>query len=125
MADILKKQTENSSRGPRQRSLSPRTSDGLIILTLLAIAGLSAFSLLNLAGPFGQVLHGVLVSLFGWGGWIFPTYLFVVAALKLQRSERLRPTVVGLTIVSLAILGLLDAPLSLDPIIRAPLGGDG
>ena len=125
MSDTPKRQASNGTRHTALQSISPRTTSGLIILTLLAIAGMSAFSLLNLGGPFGRIFNRTLEGLFGWGVWIFPLYLFLVAALKLQPVARLRTTILGLTIVSLSLLALLDLPFPLDSASRSPLSGEG
>lgn len=94
------------------RSFSSGTAAGLFVLSLLVGAGLSAFALLGLAGPFGRWFSGALVALFGSGPWLFPLYLLVVAALKLQRLPRRGVIIIGLSFFILSALALLDILLS-------------
>lgn len=126
MPEVSKKQLVNGQkRREKLPPLSAHTTDGLIIVLLLAIAGVAALSLLNLAGPFGRTLSGFIKSLAGWGAWLVPIYIFLLAALKLQAISRRRVVALGLTLIALSLLGLLDLPLSPETTMRSPLDGAG
>jgi S-DNA-T family DNA segregation ATPase FtsK/SpoIIIE len=110
----------------QQRRVSPGTAAGIVVVVLLAVAGVSVFSLLDLAGPFGRLWQPVLATFFGSGAWLFPILLTVLAGLRVQRTRRRRPVAIGVTVAVLATLALLD--LSLVPLDGAPgqsVGGAG
>lgn len=93
----------------RTHSISPDTLEGLIILLLLVVAGISIFALLNLAGPFGDFWRGVLVALFGSVAWIFPVYIIFLAAIRLVKPPRQGVLVLGISLLTLVVAGLTDS----------------
>lgn len=93
----------------RTHSISPDTLEGIVILFLLVIAGISVFSLLDLAGPFGVFWDGVLVAFFGEIAWMFPLFIILLAAIRLVRPPRQGVLVFGLSLLLLVIAGLIDS----------------
>lgn len=93
----------------RTHSISPDTLEGLVILFLLVLAGISVFALLNLAGPFGQFWKGVLEALFGSVTWAFPLYVIFLAAIRLVHPPRHGVLLIGVTLLLLVFAALVDS----------------
>jgi S-DNA-T family DNA segregation ATPase FtsK/SpoIIIE len=99
----------------------------LVVLLLLAFAGVSIFSILHLAGPFGSFWLGVLKNLFGWGIWLFPTFLIFLATIRM-RPPVSRPAgvvIFGLLLAILSLSSLFDTLIPLDFDLRRQLVGEG
>lgn len=97
----------------RTHSISPDTLEGLVILLLLVVAGISVFSLLKLAGPFGVFWAGILVAFLGEVAWLFPLYIIMLAAIRLVHPPREGVLVVGISLLVLVIAGLVDSLMGL------------
>ncbi|MFH1427696.1 MAG: DNA translocase FtsK 4TM domain-containing protein [Patescibacteria group bacterium] len=59
-------------------NLNPDTKKGIFIVFILAFGALSALSLFDLAGTFGNYLARGLELVFGWGKWVFPMMLLAL-----------------------------------------------
>jgi len=107
--------------------LSEDTTSGLVVLLLLALAGVSIFSILGLAGPFGVFWLSALKNLFGWGVWLFPIFLIVLAALRIRPPEERSSGVVifGVLLSVLSLSSLIDSMIPLDATLRQQLVGEG
>lgn len=109
----------------RGRHFSPGTGGGLIVIGLLVLAGVSALSLLELAGPFGRFLNQILEILFGWGAWLAPLYLLLIAAMRLQKTPRRGIITLGASFFVLSALALLDLFIPLEAAKGLSIGGAG
>jgi S-DNA-T family DNA segregation ATPase FtsK/SpoIIIE len=92
----------------RTHSISPDTLQGLVVLFLLVVAGVSVFALLDLAGPFGIFWKDVLKVLFGSVAWAFPLYIIFLAAVRLVRPPRYGVLIIGITLLLLVFSALVD-----------------
>lgn len=93
----------------RTHSISPDTLEGLVVLFLLVLAGISVFSLLNLAGPFGEFWKNTLEALLGSVSWLFPIYIIFLAAVRLVHPPRQGVLVIGTSLLFLVIAALADS----------------
>src|SRR3989339_853060 len=57
--------------------LDPDTRKGIFIVFILALGGISALSLFDLAGTIGIYIKTGLILGFGWGRWIIPVLLLI------------------------------------------------
>ncbi|KKU48776.1 hypothetical protein A3H10_00070 [Candidatus Uhrbacteria bacterium RIFCSPLOWO2_12_FULL_46_10] len=125
MSNGVKKQDHGGSVRARGRHFSPGTAEGLIVIGLLVLAGVSALSLLELAGPFGRFLNQALEIMFGWGAWLAPLYFLVIAAMRLQKTPRRGIITLGFSFFVLSALALLDLFVPLDATKGLSVGGAG
>lgn len=112
--------------GRSSAGLSPETRESLIILLILALAGLSIFSLLDFGGPFGLFWKDILVAFFGWGTWYFPLLLIVIVTLKVRGHARAPLVLSGLILFvlsTLALAGLKASTSSQIPNAPPVIGG--
>src|SRR3990167_4359097 len=101
MPNGYKKQNNGASLRLRTRLFSPHTAEGLVTISLLVLAGASALSLAGLGGPFGRFFDQVINILFGWGEWLLPFYLLMIAAMRLQKTPRRGAIIAGLSFFAL------------------------
>lgn len=73
--------------------LNAETRRGVTVVFLLALGGISALAVFNLAGTMGRVLDAGLTAFFGWDRLIFPLALALFAVVL--SSARLRVGVTG------------------------------
>ena len=125
MPNGSKKQDNDGPVRARGRHFSPGTAEGLVVIGLLALAGVSALSLLELAGPFGRFLNTVLEIMFGWGAWLAPFYLLAIAAMRLQKTPRRGIITLGLSFFVLSTLAITDLFIPLEAAKGLSVGGAG
>lgn len=93
----------------KTHNISPDTIEGLAVLFFLLLAGLSIFSLIDLAGKFGVFWKGMLVALFGGVAWLLPAYIVALGIMRLIRPPRQGVLVTGLSLLVLVISALADS----------------
>ncbi len=110
-----KKKTERSKREELKDKLDLplETKHSVIAVLLFALAFIIILAFFNIAGNVGQGLSWVLRNLFGWGRFLIP-FILILIAIKgiycLRKVYSLTIVAVGLfTLSFLGILGLLGA----------------
>lgn len=67
-------------------NLAPETKRGIAVVVFVVLSGISALSLINLAGSFGTTISVALASIFGVMAYIVPI-LLVLVAISLYQQE--------------------------------------
>jgi len=101
--------------------LSPETKKGIAIVILFVMAFLAIFSIFNLAGAVGLYIKQGLNLALGWGAYLFPVILIILAYFLLRPEKyQVKPSnYLGLIIFIFSYLGVLqlikgfDQPLGL------------
>ncbi len=105
------------NRGKRGREaageprLHPETKLSVLAIAFLGISAILLLGSFGYAGPAGKFTFDVLFTLLGWGYYLIPVTLVLVAANFLTKSERPKfvgMTFLGATLFVLAGLGTLD-----------------
>ncbi len=114
---MARKRNQNSYDLPNfkrpQLNLKRDTRKGVAVVVFVVLAILFSLSLLNLAGPLGEVMTKVLKLVFGWVRYVVPLiFLAVAAALFRQPAEEESSKVsthayVGAVFLTLTLTGLL------------------
>lgn len=91
-------------------ALSPETKRGIIIVLLFVAAALIIFSLFNLAGALGTYIKQGVGSVFGWGTYLVPLILVLLAYFLLRPEKyEIKPSnYLGLIIFIFSHLGILQ-----------------
>lgn len=94
---------------PRHR-LHADTKRSILGIVFLGLALIFILAWLGVAGPVGASMYGVLLQLFGYGYFILPATMLLVAGIFLMSHTQKYPalTFVGAGLVMLASLGLAD-----------------
>lgn len=81
-----RKQKKRSStyRSHHLEPLEPHTKRGILVVIFFAFGFISILSFFDLAGGLGRFIETVLVVFFGWGKFLFPIVLLVLAYLYLN-----------------------------------------
>ena len=89
--------------------LHPDTKKSIWAIASLGIAALLTLAGFEKAGPLGSWIHGVLEALVGWGYFVVPATLAVVAGVLLfsERKKIIGTTFLGATALVLSILGIV------------------
>ncbi|MCW1930596.1 MAG: DNA translocase FtsK [Candidatus Kerfeldbacteria bacterium] len=107
--------------------VSTSTQRGLIILALLVAAAVVTLSFMNLAGSFGHGIDTLCGWLFGWGRFVFPFVLAVIAYMMFfPERYPIRPiNTFGLVVFTLSTLGLLHTVYDAPELMAIASGGQG
>ncbi|HYC79978.1 MAG TPA: DNA translocase FtsK 4TM domain-containing protein, partial [Candidatus Binatia bacterium] len=106
---------ENGFRRP-QLNLKKDTQRGVAVVVFVVLTILSALSLLDIAGPFGEITNRVTRLTFGWMAYGVPFIFLMVAAALLKQEE---PEDVGTNTVSThAYVGAVFLTLSLTGLLH-------
>ncbi|MDP3956684.1 MAG: hypothetical protein Q8P97_01680, partial [bacterium] len=91
-------------------ALHPDTKKTIAALLAVGLAIILLLSSFNKAGPAGSFLYKIFGELFGWGYYLLPLTLFIVAGVLLmtERQKVMGVTVVGAFALILSGLGLID-----------------
>lgn len=91
-------------------SLHPDTKKSIWAVALLGAALLLSLAGFRKAGPAGEFLFSVLEMFFGWGYFVLPASLTIVAIVFLTsgRERIVGITLLGAGLIVLSILGLID-----------------
>lgn len=124
-----KKKTTASKKSPARgrknskSSFPSREAGGVLLMGLAVFVGLSLFSWQeptpgilgigeelgeNLAGPAGAVAAGALLGLLGWGAWVLPPLLLLIATRLFKKAPA--PLGAG-PVIGIPLLIVLSAPL--------------
>lgn len=107
--------------------LNPETRQGVTVVVLFALAGLSALALLGVAGAFGAAIGSALGALVGWARFAVP-FVFLAFAIVLLQPNRfpVRPSnLLGFALVVVSVTGLMHLVVSPDETFTAALDGRG
>lgn len=101
---LLKKEKPEIERKPL---VSPETKNSIWAIAAFALAVLSVLSFAGLGGRAGSLFTDLSHALFGWGFFIIPVafLLLAVSFLKSYTRESSLPSVLGISVFVLAILG--------------------
>lgn len=90
--------------------LHPETKKSVWAVVFLGIGIILLLAKFNNAGPLGTFIYNFLEGLFGWGYYLLPLILFVVAGVFLTSARRkiYKITFFGAVLFVLAGLGLID-----------------
>jgi S-DNA-T family DNA segregation ATPase FtsK/SpoIIIE len=105
-----KKNRGNGGAGESVSRLHPETMKSIWAIASLGVAALLVLAGVEKAGPLGAWIHAMLVALVGWGYFVIPGTLAVVALVLLFSSERKRiigTTFLGAVVLVLSILGII------------------
>ncbi|MBU1037092.1 DNA translocase FtsK [Patescibacteria group bacterium] len=108
-------------------SIAPETKKGVFIISLLVIAVLSILSIFNLAGNLGVYLKQILGFIFGWGLYLFPIILTVLALILLN-PQKYQPKLInyfGLFLSLISFCGLLQLIITFNNIASEFTPGKG
>ncbi len=94
---------------PRRR-LHPDTRRSIWAISLLGVAVLLTLAGFHQAGPAGEMLFEILTTLLGWGYFVLPVSLFLLAGLFVFSERRPVPGIalLGAVLLVLSVLGLID-----------------
>ena len=94
----------------KESSVSAEVKMSIIITALLVGACLSILSFFDLAGPFGKYSGNLLETLFGWGAYVFPVLLIIIALMLLKgvRYEFNKWQIIGVIVLFIALLGIMQ-----------------
>lgn len=115
--EIDEEDEEEETRGRKPKkdkegwfSLHPDTKKTVFALLSVGIAVILLLSSFEKAGPAGEFLYKVFGQLFGWGYYLLPLTLIIVAGVLLitDRQKVMAVTVVGAFALVLSGLGLID-----------------
>lgn len=109
MARDVKNNQKFRERPPRL-DLHPDTKKGVWALLFFGVAVILGLSIVDLAGPAGNLLSGLMQSLFGWGHYAVPLILLGAAAVFFSsaRKHLYFTTLLGSLILIAALLGLFE-----------------
>jgi S-DNA-T family DNA segregation ATPase FtsK/SpoIIIE len=126
-APVRKRSRSRSIPIEEPQRLNPETRQGVTVVVLFALAGLTALGLLGVAGSFGAAIRTALGVLFGWARFAIPFILivFAVAYLQPQRFSVRGSTVLGSALTLIAATGLLHLTVAQEGSIDAALLGQG
>jgi S-DNA-T family DNA segregation ATPase FtsK/SpoIIIE len=99
---------------PREREekerLNPETKRSIWAVAFVGIALVLVLAHLHRAGPVGEWIFGVLLTLFGWGYAVLPASLFIVAGVFLfsKRQQLVGIALLGAALAILSVLGLIE-----------------
>ncbi|MEK7212114.1 MAG: DNA translocase FtsK [Patescibacteria group bacterium] len=90
--------------------LHPQTKKSVWAIVFVGLAVLFILAGLHAAGPAGNFLYAVLDRLLGWGYFVLPLSLIVVAGVFLisERQRMVSMTLLGAVGLVLSVLGLID-----------------
>lgn len=122
---------ETSTRRPRRGARSdsaavhPETRRWIGITLLLAVAGISILSLVQLAGPAGVFINATLVKLFGQTRIMFPALLLILAYYQITDRRISGLLQVGLILFLFSFTGFIHLFVPLDDAVAAIGRGTG
>ncbi|MFA5318732.1 MAG: DNA translocase FtsK 4TM domain-containing protein, partial [Patescibacteria group bacterium] len=107
--------------------LSPEIKKSILVISLIAVGGISLLSLFGLAGILGDYIEQGLALLFGWGRWLFPLFLLAAGFLLYHEDKKWIHgyTYVGLFFFVLSFQSLLHIFYRANPDMAASLGKGG
>lgn len=106
-----KNRSKRGREAVEEPRLHPETKLSVLAITFLGISAILLLGSFGYAGPAGKFTFDILFALLGWGYYLIPTTLTLVAANFLTKSERPKfvgMTFLGATLFVLAGLGTLD-----------------
>ena len=113
-SSVAKREKENLKEAKKSSErffdLHPDTKKSILAVLFLGLALILFLSGFEKAGPAGHYLYKSLGYLFGWGYFIFPVILLLIAFIFLSSSRQnlVGVTFLGGTFLILAALGLID-----------------
>ncbi len=89
--------------------INSETKKGVKVVLLIAFALICFLSLIETAGDFGKFLDNSLILIFGFGKWIIP-FLLIILAYLLSSSKHVfnKTNYLGLLLLILSFSGLLQ-----------------
>lgn len=101
---------EQDGRDPKSHRLHPETKKSIWALAFFALALLFALAGLGRAGPAGGLLANTFGLLLGWGYFILPLTLFVIAAIFLftERQKVVGLALLGASLFVFSLLGFIE-----------------
>ena len=107
--------------------LSPEIKKSILVISLIAVGGISLLSLFGLAGVLGDYVDQGLALLLGWGRWLFPLFLLLFGFLLYNEDKKWIHgyTYVGLFFFILSFQSLLHVFYQANPEMAASLGKGG
>jgi len=107
-----KKDTDEPAKYTRREKtgMNPETQKGILIVFLFAIALLFILSMFNVAGGLGEWLDLFLNKVFGWGKYLAPIVLLILAYFMVfpEKYEIKLRNYIGLAVFILSFYGLID-----------------
>jgi len=109
---MSKKNRSKRGRGIQSEPrLHPETKTSVLAIIFLGISAILILGSLGYAGPAGKFTFNILSTLLGWGYYLIPTTLILMAVnffIKSERPKFVGVTFLGATLFVLAGLGTLD-----------------
>lgn len=104
------KEKRKEKEEPKEPLLHPDTKKSALAVLFVAAAILLMLASFSKAGPAGNFLYKIFSELFGFGYYLIPATLFLVAAVFFvtERQRVFASTIIGAVTLVLSGLGLLD-----------------
>ena len=104
--------TEEDGEDRKRLEIDPEIRNSIFAVSLSALALVLILSFLNLAGPWGKVIFRIFDYLLGWGYFILPLLLIIIAfSFFRSLTRKINPnflTLIGMGLVLLSSLSLLE-----------------
>lgn len=100
---------------------------GIAVVLLFLLTILFSFGFLGSGGSFGALLDKIGGLIFGWGKWLFPVTLFLMAVVLLYKKKTVFYVVkiIGLSIAFLSLLGFSHIFYENDSLLAIAKEGQG
>ena len=106
------KEREEKQRRERWLELDPEIRDNILAISIFALALILILSFFNLAGPWGKGIFKVFDYLLGWGYFILPLLLLIIAfSFFRSLTHKIKfnsLTLLGILLILLSSLSLLE-----------------
>lgn len=123
------KNTKESQNIENEFNLNLKNSvkRGIAVVLLFLLTILFSFGFLGSGGSFGALLDKIGGLIFGWGKWLFPVTLFLMAVVLLYKKKTVFYVVkiIGLSIAFLSLLGFSHIFYENDSLLAIAKEGQG
>ncbi len=121
---------DDTPKGERKHSLKGDAKRSIAAIFCVAFAVLFSMGYFQAAGSFGYFLDSMMRALFGWGKWIVPPLLVLLAIFFMKRGRATLSDwvkLLGFALLFLSILGFFHLYLgdTQEALLRAALDGRG